>query len=73
MCRKSDLHLAVAVFAEASASGSALQLLCCPFGAVSSVSAWERFGAAIQARARAVRLPVCSRARLASGFWRRCS
>ena len=67
------MHLAVAVFAEANASGRALQLLCCPFGAVSSVSAWERFGAAIQARARAARLPVCPRARWASGFWRCCS
>ena len=42
------LCMAVAVWGEAAQEGWALQLWCCPFGAVASVYAWERFGSAIQ-------------------------
>ena len=42
------LCMAVAVWGEAAQKGWALQLGCCPFGAVASVYAWERFGSAIQ-------------------------
>ena len=45
------LSMAVAVWGEAAQEGWALQLWCCPFGAVASVYAWERFGCAIQVRA----------------------
>jgi hypothetical protein len=46
--RSEDLHLAVAVFLGEHDQLQALQLLSCPFGAVASVHAWHRFGAAIQ-------------------------
>ena len=46
----SALCMAVAVWGEAAQEGWALQLWCCPFGAVASVYAWERFGSAVQAR-----------------------
>jgi hypothetical protein len=46
--RYENLPMAVAVWASAAGSLQVLQFLCCPFGAVSSVYSWHRFGAAIQ-------------------------
>ena len=46
--RTEDLPLAVAVWSDSCRQVRALQLLACPFGAVASVNAWHRFGAAIQ-------------------------
>ncbi len=48
--RAEDLPLANAAFAESLRDGRVLQLWACPFGAVSSVHAWERLGTAMQAR-----------------------
>lgn len=44
----SHLPLAVVVWQEALAKDQCLQLLAMPFGSSASVSAWERFGLAIQ-------------------------
>jgi len=46
--RSEDLFLAVAVMLGENNAVWALQLLSCPFGAVGSVHAWHRFGAAVQ-------------------------
>jgi hypothetical protein len=46
--RKKDLDLAIAVTKLATGEVRALQLWCCPFGAVASVHAWHRVGAALQ-------------------------
>ena len=46
--RLEDLQLAVTVWRDASGSLRTLQLHCCPFGAVASVHAWHRIGAAVQ-------------------------
>ena len=46
--QEQELFLAVAVFLGKHKKLEALQLLCCPFGAVGSVHAWHRFGAAVQ-------------------------
>ena len=46
--RLKNLELAVPVWCDASGSLRTLQLHCCPFGAVASVHAWHRFGAAVQ-------------------------
>ena len=46
--RLEDLQLAVTVWRDASGSLRTLQLHCCPFGAVASVHAWHRLGAAVQ-------------------------
>ena len=46
--RADDLDLAFAVWRDAHGQMRALRLLCCPFGAVSSVHAWHRVGAAVQ-------------------------
>ena len=46
--RLDDLELAVTVWRDASGSLRTLQLHCCPFGAVASVHAWHRLGAAVQ-------------------------
>ena len=46
--RLDDLALAVTVWRNASGSLRTLQLHCCPFGAVASVHAWHRLGAAVQ-------------------------
>jgi hypothetical protein len=43
-----ELDLAVAIIKVAGGKVRALQLLSCPFGAVGSVHAWHRVGAAIQ-------------------------
>ena len=61
------LCMAVAVWGEAAEEGWALQLWCCPFGAVASVYAWERFGSAIQVCVRmrgAASAGLCARRRL---------
>jgi len=46
--RCADLHLAVSILMGENADLLALQLWSCPFGALSSVHSWHRFGAAIQ-------------------------
>ena len=46
--RSEDLALAVAVWCDAGGALRAMQLYSCPFGAVSSVHAWNRLGAAVQ-------------------------
>ena len=46
--RLDDLELAVTVWRDASGSLRTMQLHCCPFGAVASVHAWHRLGAAVQ-------------------------
>jgi len=46
--RNEELFLAVATLLGENGEVWALQLLSCPFGAVGSVHAWHRFGAAIQ-------------------------
>ena len=43
-----DLPLAVALWLDSLGSVRALQLHACPFGALASVHAWHRFGAAVQ-------------------------
>ena len=43
-----ELDLAVAVSKNSDGKVQALQLLCCPFGAVGSVHGWHRLGAAMQ-------------------------
>ena len=46
--RLEDLVLAVTVWRDAGGRLRTLQLHCCPFGAVASVHAWHRLGAAVQ-------------------------
>ena len=46
--RGDELDLAVAVLKAADDDVAALQLFCCSFGAVGSVHAWHRLGAAVQ-------------------------
>jgi len=46
--RNEELFLAVAALLGEDGEVWALQLLSCPFGAIGSVHAWHRFGAAIQ-------------------------
>jgi len=46
--RNEELFLAVSAFLGEDGQVWALQLLSCPFGAIGSVHAWHRFGAAIQ-------------------------
>ena len=46
--RLDELALAVTVWRDASGTLRTLQLHCCPFGAVASVHAWHRVGAAVQ-------------------------
>ena len=46
--RLEDLQLAVTVWRDATGSLRTMQLHCCPFGAVASVHAWHRLGAAVQ-------------------------
>ena len=43
-----ELDLAVAATKAVNGDVKALQLLCCPFGAIGSVHAWHRVGAALQ-------------------------
>ena len=46
--REQDLPLAVAVTKRSAQNGYAVQLLCCPFGVLSSVLSWHRVGDAFQ-------------------------
>ena len=46
--RAEDLDLAIAVWRDSGGVLQAPRLLCCPFGAVASVHAWHRLGAAAQ-------------------------
>ena len=46
--RAEDLDPAIAAWKDARGQMRAMRLLCCPFGAVSSVHAWHRLGAVVQ-------------------------
>ena len=71
--RGADLPLAHAAWAKGANEGYCLQLLSCPFGAVGSGYAWDRVGAALQARGAATaasqRAPRARQAILAKLFW----
>ena len=71
--RGTDLPLAHTAWAKGANEGYCLQLLSCPFGAVGSGYAWDRVGAALQARGAATaasqRAPRARQAILAKLFW----
>ena len=71
--RLQDLELAVAVRRDASSSPRTLQLHCCPFGAVASVHAWHRFGAAVQCILANLFLVVYARYVMIRSRWMRLS